>query len=648
MSLGSLSSDITNKHEQEFQRLRLSRGRLIRLGLLLGVALLLVGIITVALRSGNDPGLEAAQKELLGTGTRFATQMVESQQSYSTWLSRRGTKIEVALLESVAEALFVSAARVSTPEQGLLRRMYSSIHAGVLRVTFLVLATWRFLASALVFAAIYSFWRLRVHNRADLLGHSGNGRLFYSGIRANLRNVNKDGAPEDLVIGLACPPRLPLSSAKSTELARILEKHSALNDTNLALVSIIAKHADFPAYISEAGVASESLKLLENTSTLINTIFSLKQSPRELPSTLDHLKIISSTLARVHSETMQKVLSDISPKLLATLVLGLEAGKVMTFSYEGSRWLRRSNFPQLNARAILHSIPSFSADYDYETRSIVRRALVYGSRKSAFGAVRFPVDLHETSRVLRQWVEVLLAAPEELEAVGDEVELFGLLDEAHRAWTGKILGGALIHDQDIKEEAYATDANLFFLPLQIVLKLLRSIVPKNRSERIAQLLKQVSSRLQTQQQAVLSEEERSTPFAKLLLPISNDDLKRIASEHELKLDDLREWSSLRTILESFGWLARRVGDYTVPASSIIFGVFKVEVGNHKANQLGLIGRPGMVAFRATRLAQQWGRLWQRSFAVVEVATMAESRTNYERLLKGIVDSDDEDANVAVG
>ena len=103
---------------------------------------------------------------------------------------------------------------------------------------------------------------------------------------------------------------------------------------------------------------------------------------------------------------------------------------------------------------------------------------------------------------------------------------------------------------------------------------------------------------------------------------------------------------MRVILNSHGWLARRVGDYSVPESSIVFGILRGCAKDQQPNDLGLVGQPGMIPIRASRFEGRWGRDWSRRFIYARSANMAETREHYEKLMKGISDDVVDDAETA--
>ncbi|RIL05461.1 MAG: hypothetical protein DCC75_11675, partial [Proteobacteria bacterium] len=129
-----------------------------------------------------------------------------------------------------------------------------------------------------------------------------------------------------------------------------------------------------------------------------------------------------------------------------------------------------------------------------------------------------------------------------------------------------------------------------------------------------------------------------------LTPISFQEMKDLSKLHEVPVEDLRDWSALRIIPNSYGWLARRVGDLSVPESSVIFGVMKLDAPSSDANELGLIGRKGMVAFRSTRLQNRWGKNWMMRFRACASVQMAETQEDFEKLLRGVQTEEADEVN----
>ena len=137
----------------------------------------------------------------------------------------------------------------------------------------------------------------------------------------------------------------------------------------------------------------------------------------------DYAKLLRAALNRVILPDLKELIGQLPAKDIATFILALESGKVLAHSFEGGKWTRKSNFPQLSARAVLHSVLAYPEEYEFEARHRIRHALVYASRSSSFAAVRMPQGMEPTAWAMRQWAEVLLACPHEARDIIDEVEL---------------------------------------------------------------------------------------------------------------------------------------------------------------------------------------------------------------------------------
>ncbi len=64
--------------------------------------------------------------------------------------------------------------------------------------------------------------------------------------------------------------------------------------------------------------------------------------------------------------------------------------------------------------------------------------------------------------------------------------------------------------------------------------------------------------------------------------------------------------------------------------------------------MGLLGRPGMVPLRGSKLAEVWGSSWSSRFTFVNKATMAESLEDYGKLLQGVEDIKPVDEEAPIG
>jgi hypothetical protein len=631
------------------------------------VFLALVGLgflvlYSVHLYRGTEDDLAAVHRQLLSLNSPWAEEFSISLESQQEWLENHGTYTEARVFSDISSVVARSAIAVASESDGempFLTAMFVSFHTGAVRVLFVVIASLRLWLVAIMFAVCFGINRFKAYEGNDVLGQMGNGRLFYSGVRADLDRSSPEGAPDVQVRGLACPQLASSGEARASDLWRVLTEFGAANATNETLSAIILKNGETASYVSYPEEdqllrkAFDGDLLRENSQHLLSSVLALhalysageiRASPpapanSSTPaSSFEYAEKVRHSMHRVLTTEMRQILGAVPAAEVATMLLSLEAGKVLAHSFEGGRWIKRSNFPQLSARAVLHSVAGYPVDYDYAARQRIRRALIYGSRRSSFAPVRMPIDLTEDIWALRQWSEILLANPHELDAVSDEVELVGLVRYAHRKWSREFLDSAGLISAEIARSSYATPANLLFLPLSHVLASLRTALDPAEIRRIEALGALVSSRQRLNELARDAGDEYALEhpsFERVFAPISDDDLATFVRLHEIDPNDVKDWSALRIVLSSYGWLARRVGDYTVPESSLIFAVFQSDGSLEGTNSLGLLGKAGMVPFRGSKLQERWGKNWANRFTYVGGATMAETTEDYEKLLRGI-------------
>ncbi len=629
---------------------------------------------------GDETTPQAVERQLHSLDVPWAADLADSQQRYREWFAAHGTRTEAMVFEDISITLLQSVLSIAASDENegklsFFSSIYIALHTGLIRVIFVVLAMARLALVIIAAAAFYGLRSYRAYVADDLLGQSGNGRVFYSGVRVGLDNVTADGAPDLLLRGLACPQISTSAEATSTELWKLLEDFNAANETNKVLVAILLKNRSvmpYVAYPDEEALLAQwfgGSDLIDNATALLRKalilqgVYSAGDIRSELPpggargqidpnppstpmSSEEYAAVVQLALHRVLRADTRQILGALSPAELATALLSYECGKVLAFSFEGGKWTRKSNYPHLSARAVLHSVAEYPQEYPYEVRNRIRRALVYASRHSAFAPVRMPIDMTEDTWALRQWMEVLTSAPHELHSLCDEIELVGLVRSSHNNWLQEFLDGAVAFKPEIARNSFATPSNLMFVPLPRLVELVRRSVNPAELRKLEELSALVSAR----QRLKVAEAQNSDgdvpdgPSAERVYPpLTEEEYGSLTTLHGVHREELRDWAAFRVVLMSYGWLARRVGDYTVPESSVIFSVFKAEGAHDEANALGLIGRRGMVPIRGSRLEDRWGRQWAQRFTLVASATMAENTEDYEKLLKGIDDRGEDDA-----
>lgn len=632
------------------------------------LAMLFIVLILHHIQGGAQDAL-SLQQQLLELQEPWSDKIATDIEGYRSWLQHHGTTSELNVFDDISSVLVRGVLATSTsPSESLMSSLYVSAHAGLLRALFLIIASLRLWLATLVVAGYFGFTYYKPYKGDDLLGQTGNGRLFYSGARGGLENLSASGAPDVLVRGLACPDYASKAETHGSAIWQTLSKWKATNTTNEALTSILVKHGDTASYIptleDEALFAktfkgsplSEHLPHLLEAALTLHSMYasgdrtSAPQGAKQ-PSTLssatsqEYANVILGALHQVLSPTLRGYIGELSAHEVATFILALESGKIIAHSFEGGKWFRRSNFPHLSARAVIHSVLSYPTEYDFEQRQRIRQALVYASRTSSFAPVRMPQGMSDDIWALRQWAEVLLTEPHQIGDAVSEIELVGLVRSAHRRWEQEVLPKAISIVPDLTTTAFTTMADLFFLPMGSIVTLLRKTVEPQVLARIAHLSAIVGvKQKQRIEKAQKSEEEGGTTliYDRVFAPISESEAKTLAELHALNPAEITEWSALRNILASFGWLARRVGDYTVPESSVIYSVFKTPAGYPGANALNLIGKTGLVPLRGSKFRETWGNDWDRRFQCFQRATMSESKEDFERVLKGIKEAEVED------
>jgi hypothetical protein len=635
----------------------------------LGLLAILLAVVLIHQAQGGRTDITEFTTQLVELREPWAEKLAGNVDSYRGWFERHGTSMELSIFDDISGLLLSSIiAFKGSPDESLLDSLYVSVHEGLIRLMFMVLASLRAWIAIAGFSFYFGFIALKPYKGDDILGQTGNGRLYYSGARGGLEKLSDTGAPDVLVRGLACPAEATPQEVTASPLWKLLGEFKAQNDTNKSLVAIILKHGDTAPFVArledepllQKTYSGEPLK--EYLHALLNGALSLhasyvsgegiqaapqvKGAPPTLPySPESYVQALKVSLHRVLLPELRELLGSLETSEIATFILALESGKVLAHSFEGGKWIRKSNFPQLSARAVLHSVLAYPKEYDFHARHRIRHGLVYASRSSSFAAVRMPQGMLDSSWALRQWAEVLLSSPFELDDVVDEVELVGLTRAMRNRWEGEVLARAAAIAPDLPSTCYTTMSNLFFVPIPTIVALLRRTIEPGQLGRLTELSGLVSATQRRKYEKANQGNDDGLPartFDRVFAPLNNEELSTLASLHGVGEEELREWSAMRNILASHGWLARRVGDYTVPESSVIFSVFKAPAGYPGANTLGLFGKSGLVPLRGGKFAEVWGYGWDSRFQSFQKATMSENREHFEKVLKGIKDETPEE------
>ncbi len=664
-----MSDSISRTHTQELARLqRRFWTRFlwpVFLVFLAGYVLFILSLAILPFRPASI-NFSAVENQLIRSRNPVLHELVVTQRDYRAWLEAHGTIGEVRAFNNFSESIYLAALG-----RGGFSWLLGSFKFMFLRVSFLVLAAGRLWLFTSLLAILLARRRYQPYeNTDDVLGQTGNGRSYFSGIQAGLRNLNSLGAPDFQVVGLACPALVGRDEVMSSSLGQFLEKTGAANETNVTLCAALLAANHIPAFAAppsmttvpptgDASLADVSHLLLTRAHDLYNRYRSGAEGPagilahEKLPepfSISSYMDIMHRAMHQSLPESFRKSIASLSPQMIFTTLLAYQAGKVLSYADEGGRWIQKSNYPQLSARAILHSIPSFAREYDFEQRKTIRRALIYASRSSVFGPVRFATDLSLESRALRQWVELLLEQPAKILYTTHDLELFALTYECHELWKQAFTVAVHELDSQFPDQIHITPGGLLLLPVTALMQVARKVIPAEYFKRLTELAQYVYTE---QQKLALEAESMSDSiksgvpeYEKIFAPLTKDERQTLAELHQLDERDLRQWSAFRIVLYTYGWLARRVGDYTVPESSVIFAVLHNPTSGIAQNELALAGQSSIVPLRGSRIAERLGRGWTDEFSSVSFANMAETQEHFNNLLHGITDDLQDDIQMA--
>ncbi len=649
--------------------------------LLIGLFFLgLTGTFVVRSQVGQSASPQVQRARLAQLQQPWSSGFLQEWERCQQWFVHHGTSSEATLFNGlsgvVVESLLNSnSASAREAELTAFGRTFLAIHMGIVRVLFFIIASVR-LWFAVSLIALARGWRdCKPYRSLDALGQMGNGRVFYSGARAEMEAVTADGVPDRLVRGFACPQASSVQEAKSSELWKLLTAHGVASPTNLALTQILLRHKDTAAYVALAGEEDALEEVFVETGLLNDTVAILREALAlhgeyasqsrcdEPPSDacfiendrgVPYSERVATALHRVLTPRMREVLGAVPPEEVATLVLAFGCGKVLAHSFEGERWVRRSSFPHLSARAVLHSIVEYPQDYDAASRSRLRRTLVYASRRSPFAPIRLPVDIEDDVLALRQWAEVLLACPHELPKVAVDLELFAVLRETNTVWQERFFhqGGDGISAWCVS--AYTTRTDILFIPLVRVVKSLRDLIDPAYLVRLQTLLAAVATaQRDAEAKASISEGHSSTMSSteRVHAVPSHQRIEALSSAHGVIPTDMRDWLVVRHVLSGFGWLASRVGDYSVPETGAVFAVFQATPALVGANSHGRLGLRGMVPLRGSKVRERLGAGWSAACTHVDRVTIADREQDFEKLLQGIEErapAEDVEEDIAAG
>ncbi len=551
---------------------------------------------------------------------------------------------------------------------GTVWTMVTRVYVGaILRLSFVLLAFW----PIWIISFLLGYWALtnRYVQRPSqtLLGicdpHKG---PFYSGVWGPLQPNNSFSGIDYSAPGLACPKKEKRAVALRDRLTLILKKYNAFSETNLELVQIVLAHADFPAVVGEENWGEEEEDDVQeekssNTGFLTNedgkvrdsciqgltAILEAHQKLAYYVSSLQKKKVKNHSLNKNypgHIANLKKLTDSMSPlgkmlllsltadrqwaigqldaKLIATAYLSTEAGKSLVFKRHSGQFTRISNYPHLQARAVVTSILPYHTEYNGDDRLIIRQAIICSRRHGDFGRAFLPIKMPIQSRALRDWLEILYADPDQRTDSAHLVELDGHIEEISVNWrngfSSRLRKEAAKKTPDGKPVKVVAGTprsiwkgvafkSVVLMPLSEMISIALKGIHPQRIDRISALLA-----LTRQHQARISISARLPGFKRLAMEAekSSADTDDIVKNLLAQKDGARAfeyWRIVRRMLTKYNWLSTRIGDDGVPLAGLVKGAIEKE-GGRNIEALGIV-----VPLRQRRFVELFGRKWEPNY-----------------------------------
>ena len=488
---------------------------------------------------------------------------------------------------------------------------------------------------------------------------------FYSGIHAPLISNSSISGIDKAVPSLACPPIVNKNIALNHKLTKVLRRYKAYNETNLSLIRVILAHADFPSYVKEEQSAESNNEengtdssdksdyvsfitneegnvldsSIEGLTAVLETQHALNRYYRKHPEAekidpnkdfkryLDHinnvlqnLSPLSKTLASALTGKRSRTIAYMNPKMIASAYLAIEAGKSLVFQKREDGFSQISQYPHLQARAVIQSTGNYHLEYNGDMRLIIRQAILCSRRHGDFGRAFLPYRMTLESRAIRDWLEILYAKPSNRKNVAQIVELDAHIEEVSLNWR-KNFSKSLKKTLANEETKNPVPNNLFWkglvyksvvlMPLNKLLEIVLRGIDKHKINRISELIK-----LSGNYQANISISARLPGFKREADEAINNEnnqseiLSEISKNSKNGEQLVKRWLIIRRMLTRYNWLSTRVGDDAVPVDGLVKGILV----DRKADEMPeVIGLDALVPLRHRRFKELFGSKWEKTF-----------------------------------
>ncbi len=554
--------------------------------------------------------------------------LTKTFQKFNLWINRFGTTGEEIAYSLIAIGIFNFSLFVheTFSSSSIIISLTIILGTSILQIFFVLMACWKVWLAFVIYASIKALLSVKPYVGRDLLGVTGNGKVFFSGVKVGIKQCDKDGNPTLHVTGLTCLSYVSDEIFKKSAFYQLLVKYESNNLTNQYLASIILNYYEYPVFIND-GVRDGSL--FEDSYEFLKLACEIKYEIEHVAnkSNIDFSEDRKKKcLFLCLTDNMRKNLKNISYKNIATAILALEAGRILAYEQISSdRWAIQSNYPHLCARAVLHSSPYYGDEYDFYEREMIRKALIFAERKSDFLAIRMPLNMSVESYTLRQWLELILNF-DKADLIVDELLFFAESTEVHKRWT-TILVNSIREEKNLSNNFFVADGGQLFIKINCILSILPEDFKKNLWM-LSPLIEKVYN--DREKNNLISQVEQ-----KKLSDDNNDFLKKFSDEtiknfkkYSLTDNDIIVWQNLRSCLNAFSWLGKRVSDRYVSYTAVVDCKFLMDTDEIKDEK-------GMVLFRTSKLIDFIGHKWSEPIEKIKKVKISK---NSAMKLEGVDES----------
>jgi hypothetical protein len=553
--------------------------------------------------------------------------------NYHNWLIKNSSHYEVKFFEATSSRLLMLSIRtldiVSDPSATNINQITLPITHALIRVTFVLSVSMRYWLLGIFIGILYQIFKLRPYKGLDFMGQTGNGRFYFSGIRLGLEHVRESTSL--LARGLACPLKASSSEAYNSRMYKILKNYKAESETNLELISIILAYANWPNSLPNAQLSEDAtLTTLDQVSVdLLETIFNFLNNT----SITNKDSSIEDAITNILSKSLLNELLKIDKKEIATVILAMQAGKVLLYAKQNGTWIEKSRYPQLSARAVLHSTINFSREYNALQRTRIRQALIYAQRTSYFGPIALPDNMSYSTQALRCLAELLLTDPAKISVKAPQIELFARCWEIEQALKNNFLSNA--DRLKVLEGCYYSTQGLILVPVQKFIKVLKEISGDIDLKRIEKLQNELVNLEENKKFDFSHKENSSNTFGRLLAkPIYNNEYEQITEMHSIDKETIKLWSALRVPLQAYGWLAQKIGHHSMPENGLILGIAKEQIYKYDVPSTKLVELKALVPLRISKINSLKDIISHFSLRIIAEISLADNEAEQKNLLSG--------------